>query len=1080
MLTILDDPAGITGRRRIAWGAGTAFEQIARAMPEGGGDAEVRWNGERIDPLSDPRMNEAPSEADDVVVVHRPAGLDPVTWIAIASVVLAAYSYTLIPKPTDQPQQSDSPNNRLTGQTNIARAYQAIPDVYGLRRVWPDLIQPSTVEYIENVKVITEWLCVSRGKGTISAVKYADTPITDIEGGFSQVFEPSVTPNTYPEDNDTTLEDVYEAFESPEVNGQELTDAPGGQFILGYVTATSGDDEFTFEVPDQDAAVADMIAAVGGQTVITTSVPEPFSELCTIDSYSFSGGLHVFTLTRSTPFGVTATSELAYLQSTVVGSGAARGPYVLGAEANQIWCNFAFLRGLVGNVEIQADWVAIDSSGAAISGTEGTETTTLSASSYDQRFFTWKIIPSAGLRRYRISFTRLTADLGNGADVCKLEEVYAVRYYATKTLPGVTVVKVTTRATSQAIGFQDRKFNLVFNRHVRTLTSTTLSASRNFARALVHLWAVQGYSVSEWDTTALQAINTALGEDSPFLRFDWSFDDANLSLGERLQIIANAARCVVWRDGTQWTVTRDQVRTTPELQLDYRNLAASGDSAISYGAHLPGSEDGIEVEFIEEAEQLRKDYVRLDISSGSIVEGASENPKRIKLLGCATSAQARNRAYLEAGKLLYQRTSVSDTALADAATLGPGSLVRWIDPHDFYADDGLQGGEVVGISGSVITASEPLRWNGETTGRMIFTGVDGSPLGAAVTCTPSGDRRAILSSVPGGLYVRDDTKQLGSRFAFGAGLTAAEIEAAGLYTVTEVRPSSDRTVALSLVNYDARIYAQDNSLPVGLAQETDAALALGSNTLSVGVARETDRAFALDGVQLSDPNFANVSFLAHMHGTNGSTSFTDSSSIGHTITAAGNAQIDTSTSPYSGGISCGLFDGTGDYLEVADAASLDFGTGDFTVEGWVRAASFTSVPFLWHKLGAGSGANAGWFIEVDASNIYAGKGVASLGADFAAFACSLSTGVWYHIAITRTGNTLECFLGGASLGTFTPGGGGIANDVDNSSPMVLGGGGASFFTSNNLNGRLADWRVTKGVRRYTTTFTPPSSPYPDS
>lgn len=229
-----------------------------------------------------------------------------------------------------------------------------------------------------------------------------------------------------------------------------------------------------------------------------------------------------------------------------------------------------------------------------------------------------------------------------------------------------------------------------------------------------------------------------------------------------------------------------------------------------------------------------------------------------------------------------------------------------------------------------------------------------------------------------------------------------------------------------------------------------------------------------------DPSFANVSFLAHMHGTNGSTTFTDSSSIGHTITAAGNAQIDTSTSPYSGGISCGLFDGTGDYLEVADAASLDFGTGDFTVEGWVRAASFTSVPFLWHKLSSGTGANAGWFIEVDASTIYAGKGVASLGADFAAFACSLSTGVWYHIAITRTGNTLECFLGGASLGTFTPGGGGIANDFDNSSPMVLGGGGASFFTSNNLDGRLADWRVTKGVRRYTTTFTPPTSPYPDS
>ena len=34
--------------------------------------------------------------------------------------------------------------------TEIARAYQAIPDVYGYRRVWPDLIQPSLVEYVFN------------------------------------------------------------------------------------------------------------------------------------------------------------------------------------------------------------------------------------------------------------------------------------------------------------------------------------------------------------------------------------------------------------------------------------------------------------------------------------------------------------------------------------------------------------------------------------------------------------------------------------------------------------------------------------------------------------------------------------------------------------------------------------------------------------------------------------------------------------------------------------------------------------------------------------------------------------------
>lgn len=230
----------------------------------------------------------------------------------------------------------------------------------------------------------------------------------------------------------------------------------------------------------------------------------------------------------------------------------------------------------------------------------------------------------------------------------------------------------------------------------------------------------------------------------------------------------------------------------------------------------------------------------------------------------------------------------------------------------------------------------------------------------------------------------------------------------------------------------------------------------------------------------NDPNFASVSLLLHMHGTNTSTTFTDSSSNGHTVTAVGNAQIDTSQSPYAGGISSGKFDGTGDYLSVPDHASLDFGTGDFTVEGWARFANFTAVPFLWHKFSAGSGSNNGWFIEADATHIYAGKGVNTSLTDFAPFSCSLSINTWYYIALTRTGNTLEVYLGGASLGTFTPGGGGIAGNFDNASPMILGGGGGSFFTTVMLNGFMADWRVTTGVRRYSSNFSPPSVPFPDS
>ena len=141
--------------------------------------------------------------------------------------------------------------------------------------------------------------------------------------------------------------------------------------------------------------------------------------------------------------------------------------------------------------------------------------------------------------------------------------------------------------------------------------------------------------------------------------------------------------------------------------------------------------------------------------------------------------------------------------------LGLGALVRWIDPNDFYGDDGLQGGEVLGIAGSTITTSEMLNWDGATSGRISFTDTQGGRLGASVVCTPTASG-AVLASVPAGLFVADGvTRQCGSRYAFAVGLTDAELESAGLYTVTEVRPAGDGTASLSLAQYDARIYGYD-------------------------------------------------------------------------------------------------------------------------------------------------------------------------------------------------------------------------------------------------------------------------------
>ncbi|URI08774.1 phage tail protein [Aquincola tertiaricarbonis] len=814
MLTVLTDPAGITGRQRYPWDFGASLhENIARHIPAGA-DCELRINGLPVDPLTDPRLDLPPNPSDFVMVLRRPEGFDPITWAYIAIAAVAVASYALMPKIPGSTTSKDSPNNSLTGQSNVARAYQAIPDVYGYRRCWPDLIQPSTVEYIDHLKYVSEWLCVSRGVGDITEVQYAETPIGDIDGASYEVFEPAPGPG-YPELRQTTISDVIETFASEEVNGQELPYAEPFADVTatGSFSAATGATSFTVVIPDSPA-LDDLKSLVPSGTARVLfsygSGPTEFDEACGVLSAVVAAGSCTLTLSSSAWVSDTAASGIEFSLRPNGSSKTTLGPFTLPLASDRIRWNTIFLRGLKGSVDVRAEWWQIDGAGDEISGTRQTRADTYSADTYDSRYWTTEVTPTAGYGRYRVQFTRLSGQVNSGgADVAKLEELYAVRHYATKVLPGVTVIRVTTKATNEATGYSDRKFNLRWQRRVRRLDDDALSASRNFARAMAHVWTIAGNPISGLDVAAFAAINQQLGEDSPLLRFDGSLDDADMSLGERLQTIANTARCVVWRDGLRWTMTRDQARPYPELQLDYRNLAPGGESAVSYAAHLPASNDGVEVEYVDEAEQSKKAYIRLSISTGAPVEGVVENPLKVKLPGCTTQAQALNRARLEARRLLYQRTSMQDTALADAGALGLGSLIRWIDPNDFGGDEGqLQAGEVLAIAGDVITTSEPLDWKGQPSGRVLFTGADGRHLGAPVLCYPSGPN-VRLATVPAGLYVAGGDRQLGSRYAFAVGLTPDELEAAGLFTVTELKPTSNGSVSIACAEYDERIYQDD-------------------------------------------------------------------------------------------------------------------------------------------------------------------------------------------------------------------------------------------------------------------------------
>lgn len=218
---------------------------------------------------------------------------------------------------------------------------------------------------------------------------------------------------------------------------------------------------------------------------------------------------------------------------------------------------------------------------------------------------------------------------------------------------------------------------------------------------------------------------------------------------------------------------------------------------------------------------------------------------------------------------------------------------------------------------------------------------------------------------------------------------------------------------------------------------------------------------------------AYTKLMLHCNGDDASTTFTDSSDSAHTVTANGNAQIDTAQSVFGG--ASGLFDGDADYLSIPDSDDFYYGTGDSTIDFRVRFASLPSAGnymFIYNQ-------------RVDANNViefslYNDSGTykwsfntylssalkAAITRD-----TSISTDTWYHIAFVKNGSNLMLFQAGTKLGIDEV----DADEIPNIAADVNIGrwSGGGYY----LHGWIDEFRVSKGIAQWTENFTPPTEEY---
>lgn len=191
-----------------------------------------------------------------------------------------------------------------------------------------------------------------------------------------------------------------------------------------------------------------------------------------------------------------------------------------------------------------------------------------------------------------------------------------------------------------------------------------------------------------------------------------------------------------------------------------------------------------------------------------------------------------------------------------------------------------------------------------------------------------------------------------------------------------------------------------------------------------------------------------------------------------------NAQISTSVFKYGTGAL--KFNGTTDYLVTSPAnqAAFAFGSGDFTIECWVYISSYAAGGSFYSVMGAGTSTNTLMNLSVRVNS--AGTAIGAFTTDGLNFTINpngttggVALNTWTHIAVVRNGTSFRTYTNGVS-GTNVVS---AATLYTTTQPLIVGALGYDLTTL--FSGYIDDLRVTKGIARYTTTFTPPTAAFPN-
>ena len=167
------------------------------------------------------------------------------------------------------------------------------------------------------------------------------------------------------------------------------------------------------------------------------------------------------------------------------------------------------------------------------------------------------------------------------------------------------------------------------------------------------------------------------------------------------------------------------------------------------------------------------------------------------------------------------------------------------------------------------------------------------------------------------------------------------------------------------------------------------------------------------------------------------------------LVLGGDAASSTSVNKFGSSIA---FDGSGDYARTATSFP-GFGTDDFTIEWWAYQTATASYAMIFAQ-GYGTTGIGSHFRNT--GDITVSRPGSAIDHTFASGVDTANT--WYHVALTRSVETMRCYVNGVEKGN----GANTTNYQAGNLFLGIDGNG----TSSPYTGYIEDFRISKGVVRY--------------